>query len=67
MTFCPQQKVDVNLDHYKCSYYERVGKTCSGSHYLRKEILEELILDDFNQIISTLELSEESLLEKTEG
>jgi tnpX len=64
LTFCPQQKVDVNLDHYKCSYYERVGKTCSGSHYLRKESLEELILDDFNQIISTLELSEESLLEK---
>lgn len=39
LSFCPQQKDDVNLDHYKCHYYYRVGDTCSGSHYLRKEIL----------------------------
>ncbi|MGQ7452468.1 DUF4368 domain-containing protein [Streptococcus suis] len=52
LTFYPQQKKDTNLDHYKCSYY------------LRKEVLKELILGDLNQMISTLELSEESLLEK---
>ena len=64
LSFCPQQKDDVNLDHYKCHYYYRVGDTCSGSHYLRKEILQELILNEFQQLVSAIHFDEEKLLEE---
>ncbi|WP_331274296.1 recombinase family protein [Streptococcus equi] len=32
LSFCPQQKTDTNLDHYKCYHDHRAGDTCSGSH-----------------------------------
>lgn len=64
LSFCPKQKGDTNLDHYKCYHYQRAGDTCSGSHYLRKEILEELVLNDLKQLISSIHLDEEKLLEK---
>lgn len=64
LSFCPQQKANTNLDHYKCYHYHRAGDTCSGSHYLRKEILEELVLNDLQQLIASIHLDEEKLLEK---
>ncbi|NQN35749.1 recombinase family protein [Streptococcus suis] len=64
LSFCPQQKDNTNLDHYKCYHYRRAGDTCSGSHYLRKEILEELVLGDLQQLISAIYFDEEKLLEK---
>lgn len=64
LSFCPQQKDDINLDHYKCYHYYRAGDTCSGSHYLRKEILEELVLTDLQQLISSIHFDEAKLLKK---
>lgn len=64
LSFCPQQKGDINLDHYKCYHYRRAGDTCSGSHYLRKEVLEELVLRDLQQLISAIHFDEKQLLEK---
>ncbi|MFA9467172.1 DUF4368 domain-containing protein [Streptococcus sp. E24BD] len=64
LSFCPQQKADTNLDHYKCCHFHRAGDSCSGSHYLRKEILEELVLNDLQQLIASIQLDEEKLLEK---
>ena len=64
LSFCPQQKDDINLDHYKCYHYRRAGDTCSGSHYLRKEVLEELVLRDLQQLISAIHFDEKQLLEK---
>lgn len=37
---------------------------CSGSHYFRKTVLEQLILDDLNQTISAFQLNVEKLLKK---
>lgn len=62
LSFCPQQKGDINLDHYKCYHYYRVGSTCSGSHYLNKQVLEDIVLTDLNQLISDIELNEDKLL-----
>lgn len=64
LSFCPQQKDDTNLDHYKCYHYRRAGDTCSGSHYLRKNILETIVLNDLQQLISAIHFDEEKLLEK---
>ncbi len=64
LSFCPQQKNDINLDHYKCYHYRRAGDTCSGLHYLRKEVLEELVLKDLQQLISAIHFDEKQLLEK---
>lgn len=64
LSFCPQQKNDINLDHYKCYHYRRAGDTCSGLHYLRKEVLEELVLKDLHQLISAIHFDEKQLLEK---
>lgn len=64
LSFCPQQKGDINLDHYKCYHYRRAGETCSGLHYLRKEVLEELVLRDLQQLISAIHFDEKQLLEK---
>lgn len=64
LSFCPQQKNDINLDHYKCYHYRRAGDTCSGLHYLRKEVLEELVLRDLQQLISAIHFDEKQLLEK---
>lgn len=64
LSFCPQQKGDINLDHYKCYHYRRASDTCSGSHYLRKEVLEELVLRDLQQLISAIHFDEKQLLEK---
>lgn len=64
LSFCPQQKDNTNLDHYKCYHYRRAGDTCSGSHYLRKETLEELVLGDLQQLISSIQFNEEELLTK---
>lgn len=64
LSFCPQQKGDINLDHYKCYHYRRAGDTCSGLHYLRKEVLEELVLRDLQQLISAIHFDEKQLLEK---
>ncbi|EQB23717.1 site-specific recombinase [Streptococcus equi subsp. zooepidemicus SzS31A1] len=64
LSFCPQQKNHLNLDHYKCYHYHRAGDTCSGSHYLRKETLEELVLGDLQQLISSIQFNEEELLTK---
>lgn len=64
LSFCPQQKAETNLDHYKCYHYHRAGDTCSGSHYLRKAVLEELVLNDLQQLITSIHLDEEKLLEK---
>ena len=64
LSFCPQQKDNTNLDHYKCYHYHRAGDTCSGSHYLRKETLEELVLGDLQQLISSIQFNEEELLAK---
>ncbi|CYX37029.1 TPA: recombinase family protein [Streptococcus suis] len=64
LSFCPQQKDNTNLDHYKCYHYYRAGDTCSGSHYLRKETLEELVLGDLQQLISSIQFNEEELLTK---
>ncbi|WP_270661087.1 recombinase family protein [Streptococcus anginosus] len=64
LSFCPQQKGDINLDHYKCYHYHRAGDTCSGLHYLRKEVLEELVLRDLQQLISAIHFDEKQLLEK---
>lgn len=64
LSFCPQQKADTNLDHYKCYYYHRAGDTCSGSHYLRKAVLEDLVLNDLQQLIASIQLDEEKLLER---
>ncbi len=57
-------KRTTSIDHYKCYHYRRAGDTCSGSHYLRKEILEELVLRDLQQLISSVQLDEEKLLER---
>lgn len=64
LSFCPQQKNDINLDHYKCYHYRRAGDTCSGLHYLRKEVLEELVLKDLQQLISATHFDEKQLLAK---
>ncbi|MBK5025502.1 MULTISPECIES: recombinase family protein [unclassified Streptococcus] len=64
LSFCPQQKNDINLDHYKCYHYRRAGDTCSGLHYLRKEVLDELVLKDLQQLISAIHFDEKQLLEK---
>lgn len=64
LSFCPQQKGDINLDHYKCYHYRRAGDTCSGLHYLRKKVLEELVLRDLQQLISAIHFDEKQLLEK---
>ncbi|KXT72209.1 Site-specific recombinase [Streptococcus gordonii] len=56
--------VDINLDHYKCYNYRRAGDTCSGSHYLRKETLEEIVLTDLNQLITSINLNEDELIDK---
>lgn len=47
-----------------CENGHRVGDTCSGSHYLWKEILEELILNEFQQLGSAIHFDEEKLLEE---
>lgn len=62
--FVHNKKDDVNLDHYKCHHYYQVSDTCSSSHYLRKEILEELILNEFQQLVSAIHFDEEKLLEE---
>ena len=64
LSFCPQEKDGINLDHYKCYHFERAGDTCSGSHYMRKKPLEDLILDELQQLIASLQLNEDELLQK---
>lgn len=64
LSFCPQQKDDINLDHYKCYHHRQAGDTFSGLHYLRKEVLEELVLRDLQQLISAIHFDEKQLLEK---
>ncbi|RRN52113.1 DUF4368 domain-containing protein [Streptococcus suis] len=64
LSFCPQQKDHINLDHYKCYHHRRAGDSCSGLHYLRKNVLEELVLTELQQLISSTHLDEEKLLEE---
>ncbi len=63
LSFCPQEKTGVNLDHYKCYHFERAGDTCSGGHYLRKKVLEDLILNELQDLINSFQINEEDLLQ----
>lgn len=64
LTFCPKQKGDINLDHYKCRHYGRVKTTCSHSHYIRKEFLVKLVSDDIRELLAHIALDEESFAEQ---
>ena len=57
LSFCPQEKDGVNLDHYKCHHFRRAGDTCSGGHYLRKADLLQRLKDKF-EIKETKKFSE---------
>ena len=63
LSFCPQEKDGVNLDHYKCHHFRRAGDTCSGGHYLRKEALEDLILNELQELINSFQINEADLLQ----
>lgn len=64
LSFCPQEKAGVNLDHYKCHHFKRAGDTCSGGHYLRKEVLEDLILNELQELINSFQINEADLLQR---
>ena len=64
LSFCPQEKDGVNLDHYKCYHFKRAGDTCSGGHYLRKEVLENLILNELQELINSFQINEADLLQR---
>ena len=64
LSFCPQEKAGVNLDHYKCYHFKRAGDTCSGGHYLRKELLENLILNELQELINSFQINEADLLQR---
>lgn len=64
LSFCPQEKAGVNLDHYKCYNFERAGDTCSGGHYLRKKALEYLILNELEELINLFQINEADLLQR---
>ncbi|MDO4902597.1 MAG: recombinase family protein [bacterium] len=64
LTFCPQQKGDLNLDHYKCRHYGRIKTTCSHSHYIRKEVLTKLIGDDVRELLAQIALDEGAFAKK---
>lgn len=64
LSFCPQEKAGVNLDHYKCHHFRRAGDTCSGGHYLRKEVLEDIILNELQELINSFQINEADLLQR---
>lgn len=64
LSFCPQQKQDINVDHYKCYHYTRINQSCSGYHYIRKNVLEGVILADINPLLSQINLDEEEFLNR---
>ena len=64
LSFCPQEKAGVNLDHYKCHHFKRAGDTCSGGHYLRKEVLEDLILNELQELINSFQINEADLSQR---
>ena len=64
LSFCPQEKAGVNLDHYKCHHFRRAGDTCSGGHYLRKEVLEDLILNELQELINSFQINEADLSQR---
>lgn len=64
LSFCPQEKDGINLDHYKCYHFERAGDTCSGGHYLRKKALEYLILNELEELINLFQINEADLLQR---
>ncbi|EOH73441.1 recombinase family protein [Enterococcus malodoratus] len=61
MTFCPQQKNHRNLDHYKCGKYKGIKETCNHGHYIRKIVLEEIVLKELQFLIHAIDLDESKL------
>lgn len=45
---------------YSCGSYRRYGATVCSAHYIRQQTLEEIVLQDLNTIISTVENLEQT-------
>lgn len=63
-TYCASEKNGINLDHYKCSRYGKVCKPCINAHYIRKNLLEQIVLEDVNEMLATVNVDKEKFIQK---
>ncbi|GFH43038.1 recombinase [Lactococcus hodotermopsidis] len=62
--FCAKQKGETNLDHYKCSRYANVRRNCENPHYIRKNALETIVLEDLKKLCQGLQKHESEFVDK---
>ena len=65
--FCAHEKDGVNLDHYKCSSYSKRIDRCINPHYIRKENLCKLVLEDINNLLEQIQFDKEKFVKKLEA
>ena len=64
--FCPQEKNELNHDHYKCSGYRKPIDGCENPHYIQKSALIEIVSDKLHQTIQEAHFDQEAFLKKLE-
>ena len=64
--FCPQEKNELNHDHYKCSGYRKPIDGCENPHYIQKSALIDIVSDKLRQTIHECQLDQETFLKKLE-
>ena len=64
--FCPQEKNELNHDHYKCSGYRKPIDGCENPHYIQKSALIEIISGKLRQTIQEVHFNQEAFLKKLE-
>lgn len=57
---------NTTADHYKCSRYLKMFDDCKSANYVRKDILERLILTDMNSLLKDFEINTEKMLASLE-
>lgn len=64
--FCPQEKNELNHDHYKCSGYRKPIDGCENPHYIQKSALIEIVSGRLRQTIQEIHFDQEAFLKKLE-
>ena len=64
--FCPQEKNELNHDHYKCSGYRKPIDGCENPHYIQKSALIEIVSSKLRQTIQEAHFNQEAFLKKLE-
>ena len=64
--FCPQEKNELNHDHYKCSGYCKPIDGCENPHYIQKSALIEIISGKLRQTIQEVHFDQDAFVKKLE-